>query len=600
MNYRIHIFSIILSIIILDGCIKEGKESGLNQKATLTTGGKLVVNVKTASALITKSGTLNDEINNLHLLIYNSANELVLSQNHLPSPSISAELPKGGYTVALLANYTLTDVSGLGTLDMLMESEAGSELLSGGKMVYAGIATVVLNSTEIELNITLKRVIAKVTFLFDKSALNPDTGLNITKIELVNVPGTVKLFGENRPGVTGINPAGDYITENLEPTSHESASPLYMFENLQGVSDNSEGASKKIPTINREACTYAQIWAEYSSPQRSGRVRYRLYLGENSVNDFNIFRETHYRENIRFTGNAISEISWRVDLSELADVKYRINVTAAPLEGGSVSGGGYYNYGEIPQLTASPSSGFIFAGWIPEVKATVSNMNYTANFTREVTNIKVTGISVNLSEIKLDLGENYIAQAQIVPENATNKRVIWSSSNEGVVTVNNSTGEIFTIGCGSSIITATSEDGGYTSSYTVEVFSPVNIEVKKHEIFEYEQITGKITNCVLILYSRVILTAPSDMSIVNMLYPEVEVTVNYSYYEKGSVKSGSTKLRLDNISNNDYPWNGVQGISEIFTFTTPATQDEIIETINSFSFTVTHSAKYIGSYHVRW
>lgn len=600
MNGKKYTKSIIVSLLVLAGCLRESENRGLNREINVTGGGKIILKINTPCSMVTKSVTIDDNISNIYLLIYNSANQLVLSGDNSPSTTLTAVLPKGTYHVALLANYSVSDISQFNTLEKLYNSEAGSEVLSGGKMIYSAVAEVVLNSAEVELNITLKRAIAKVTFVFDKRGLNTDTHLNITKIELVNVPATVKLFTNNSPGLSGITPSGDLITDNLEPSSHESASPLYMFENLQGISDNNQGASGKIPTVNSGSCTYAQIWADYTSPQKSGKVKYRLYLGENPVNDFNVFRETHYRENIQFSGNAISEISWRVDLSELTDVKYLISTSSTPPEGGTVSGGGFYNYGAMPALTASPFAGFTFTGWSPEIVPVVSNMSYTANFTQDEPAVAVTGIALNTTSIKLDMGENYTAQAVISPENATNKRVIWSSSDESIATVNPVSGDVTTTGTGYATITAKSEDGGYSSSYSVEVYQPLSLEVKTHEILEYDQTTGKITNCVLILYTRVILEVPSDMSIVNAISPFITVNVNYSYIDKGSYKYGSTTLRLNTINNNDYPWNGVEGISEIFTFTSPATHEEIVETINSFTFSVTPSEKYAGSYHVRW
>ncbi len=600
MNLKIYTVFIILSLSILTGCLGERESSGLNPEYNFAVDGKIILKIVTALSMATKSNTPDDNISSLFLLIYNSASELVFSRSYLPSATISVTLPKGAYKVALLANYSVSDISKFATLENLSNSEAGNEVFSGGKMVYTGTGDILLNSSEVELNITLKRVIAKVTFVFDKSGLNPDTNLNIRKIELINVPSSVKLFSDNRPGSSAINPVGDLITDNLEPASHESASPLYMFENLQGVSENNQGASAKIPTVNGESCTYVQIWADYTSPHKSGKVKYRLYLGENPVNDFNIFRETHYRESVRFSGSAISEISWRVDLSELTDVKYLITVLPNPPEGGSVTGGGYYNYGTIPSLNASPSAGFRFAGWSPGIAPVVSNMSYTANFEEDVQVVGVTGISLNVSSVKLDSGENYTAQAVITPENATNKRVIWSSSDESVASVNSDSGKILAKGCGSCVITARSEDGGYTSSYTAEVFYPLSIEVKTHEILEYDQITGNITNCVLILYCRLALDTPSDMTIVNAVSSSISVIVNYSYKDKGIVKYGSTTLCLNTVNNNDYPWNGVEGISEIFTFTSPATHEEIVETIDSFTFSVTPSERYTGSFHVKW
>ena len=85
-------------------------------------------------------------------------------------------------------------------------------------------------------------------------------------------------------------------------------------------------------------------------------------------------------------------------------------------------------------------------------------------------NIKATGISVDKREVKLNYGETMQLVANVKPEDATNKNVIWSSSDSslvsvsqtGVLTVNKNTN-------GSAIVTAKSEDGSYTATVKVQV-----------------------------------------------------------------------------------------------------------------------------------
>ena len=58
---------------------------------------------------------------------------------------------------------------------------------------------------------------------------------------------------------------------------------------------------------------------------------------------------------------------------------YTISVSASPLEGGTVSGGGSYNYGQSCTLTATPASGYTFVNWTKN--GTVVSSNFTFTFT---------------------------------------------------------------------------------------------------------------------------------------------------------------------------------------------------------------------------
>ena len=78
--------------------------------------------------------------------------------------------------------------------------------------------------------------------------------------------------------------------------------------------------------------------------------------------------------------------------------------------------------------------------------------------------INVTGISLNYETASLYVDKNMTLVVDFIPSDATNKNVIWSSSNNNVATVNN--GTVTGVAAGTATITATSEDGGYSASCT--------------------------------------------------------------------------------------------------------------------------------------
>jgi hypothetical protein len=80
----------------------------------------------------------------------------------------------------------------------------------------------------------------------------------------------------------------------------------------------------------------------------------------------------------------------------------------------------------------------------------------------------VTGITLNKSELILESGETETLIAIVQPENATNKRVMWESSNPAVATVNNN-GLVTAIKMGDVIITANTNEGNKKATCAVKV-----------------------------------------------------------------------------------------------------------------------------------
>ena len=60
---------------------------------------------------------------------------------------------------------------------------------------------------------------------------------------------------------------------------------------------------------------------------------------------------------------------------------YTVTATAEPSNGGTVSGGGTYSYGQTCTLTATPSSGYTFVNWTRNGTQVSTNANYTFTVT---------------------------------------------------------------------------------------------------------------------------------------------------------------------------------------------------------------------------
>ena len=120
-----------------------------------------------------------------------------------------------------------------------------------------------------------------------------------------------------------------------------------------------------------------------------------------------------------------------------------------------------------------------------KITATTEDGNHTAtcNVTIEEappTTISVTGVSLNKNETTIEKGKTETLVATVTPENATNKKVTWTSNQEEIATVD-SNGVVTGVKKGTAKITVTTEDGNHTETCNVTVNETEKI-VEKIEI----------------------------------------------------------------------------------------------------------------------
>src|SRR5574344_384873 len=125
-------------------------------------------------------------------------------------------------------------------------------------------------------------------------------------------------------------------------------------------------------------------------------------------------------------------------------------------------------------------SGYTFCGWYTSSDfssacyaagssfTVIGDVTFYAKWIDAGSAVSVTGITLTKSVLSLAAGNSVTLTAVISPSDATNTAVIWSSSNSAAASVTSS-GIVTGIAAGSSTITATTSDGGYTASCEVTV-----------------------------------------------------------------------------------------------------------------------------------
>ena len=92
----------------------------------------------------------------------------------------------------------------------------------------------------------------------------------------------------------------------------------------------------------------------------------------------------------------------------------------------------------------------------------------TANITVQADNIPVRGVAVSPSSGTITVGNTIRILGSVIPSDATNKNVTWTSSNNSVATVDAS-GLVTGISPGTANIIITTQDGGWSTDATITV-----------------------------------------------------------------------------------------------------------------------------------
>lgn len=157
--------------------------------------------------------------------------------------------------------------------------------------------------------------------------------------------------------------------------------------------------------------------------------------------------------------------------------------------------------------------------------------------------VSVESITIEVSNLELKKNENYQLNYNIVPENATNKSVTWSSSNNNVATVDNN-GLVTAISEGSATIEVETEDGKLKDIVEVIVSPTTSVETANINIKIYP---NPIENRLVI--------ETGDILKYEVVLSDISGNILYSEFDKNEIdfsifSSGNYFLTL--IANNKY------------------------------------------------
>lgn len=140
---------------------------------------------------------------------------------------------------------------------------------------------------------------------------------------------------------------------------------------------------------------------------------------------------------------------------------------------------GLYAEGSTVEFTAETIDGKPFIGWTATGVELTGPTNATISFTMPSNDVSLTtsyaisvsDVSLDKSELSLTVGGTQTLTATVVPSDATNKAVTWSSSDPTIASVDEN-GVVTAQKAGTATITATTVDGGKAAVCTVTVQNP--------------------------------------------------------------------------------------------------------------------------------
>lgn len=121
-----------------------------------------------------------------------------------------------------------------------------------------------------------------------------------------------------------------------------------------------------------------------------------------------------------------------------------------------------------PSVASVDSSGLVIAHKKGTATITAKAVGGKKATCKVTVTVPVTGVQLSVDALSMSVGKSKTITASVIPANASNKGIVWSSSDTSVAKVS-SAGKITARSSGSAVITATTKDGGFTARCTVTV-----------------------------------------------------------------------------------------------------------------------------------
>jgi hypothetical protein len=166
-----------------------------------------------------------------------------------------------------------------------------------------------------------------------------------------------------------------------------------------------------------------------------------------------------------------------------------------------------------------------------------------------VASVSVTGVTLSPTTLALNAGFTGQLIETVLPSNASNKNVSWTTSNASVATVSSS-GLVTAVAAGNATITVTTQDGGFTANCAVVVSaSLVNLALNKPATSSSKSGSNSASKAVDGSVSTKWVSASSDPQWINVdLQATYNITQVVLKWDVASGKNYTIDVSSDNVN----------------------------------------------------
>ena len=184
-----------------------------------------------------------------------------------------------------------------------------------------------------------------------------------------------------------------------------------------------------------------------------------------------------------------------------------------------------------PDVATVNENGVVTAAGEGNATITVTTVDggYQATCIISVSNENhVSGVSLNKSQLNLRIGETEQLTATVYPEDATDKRLLWESSDSSIATVSDN-GTVRGKSKGTAIIVVTTIDGGHQSTCEVNVSSvqgeEITLNKKDLGLYLLDQTCSYSDDVDVTTYQLKATVKPEDASNKNVIWSSDDPSV---------------------------------------------------------------------------